>query len=95
MTKKEALKVNLEELRWLLKGYEVRTTSKFKPIEEKKLLESHYVQADETTVVVVASKDEDSKIKKYMWLYKTGEYKNPIILYDYQKTRSSACPKKF
>lgn len=35
MTKEEALKVNLEELRWLLKGYEVRTTSKFKPIEEK------------------------------------------------------------
>ena len=35
MTKAEALSVNLEELRWLLKGYEVRTTSKFKPILEK------------------------------------------------------------
>jgi transposase len=35
MTKEEALKVNLEELRWLLKGYEVRTQSKFKSIEEK------------------------------------------------------------
>lgn len=35
MTKEEALKINLEELSWLLKGYEVRTTSKFKPIEEK------------------------------------------------------------
>lgn len=34
-TKAEALKVNLEELRWLLKGYEVRTHSKFKPISEK------------------------------------------------------------
>ena len=31
----EALKVNIDELRWILKGYEVRTTSKFKPIEEK------------------------------------------------------------
>lgn len=29
----EALKVNIEELRWLLKGYEVRTVSKFKPIK--------------------------------------------------------------
>lgn len=35
MTKEEALKVNIEELRWLLKGYEVRTVSKFKPIKEK------------------------------------------------------------
>lgn len=35
MTKEEALKVNLEELSWLLKGYEVRTKSKFEPIEEK------------------------------------------------------------
>lgn len=35
MTKAEALKVNIKELGWLLKGYEVRTTSKFKPIKEK------------------------------------------------------------
>ena len=64
-------------------------------IMKERLLESHYVQADETTVVVVDSKDEDKKAKKYMWLYKTGEHKNPIILYDYQKTRSSTCPKEF
>lgn len=35
MTKEEALKVNIEELRWILKGYEVRTKSKFKQIQEK------------------------------------------------------------
>jgi transposase len=35
MTKKEALTINIEELGWLLKGYEVRTSSKFKPIKEK------------------------------------------------------------
>jgi len=35
MTKEEALKVNKEELSWLLKGYEVRTTSKFREIKEK------------------------------------------------------------
>ena len=64
-------------------------------VMREKLLESHYVQADETTVVVVDSKGEDSKAKKYMWLYKTGEFKDPIILYDYQKTRSSSCPKEF
>ncbi len=35
MTKEEALKVNKDELKWLLKGYEIRTISKFKPITEK------------------------------------------------------------
>lgn len=33
VTTQEALTVNIEELRWLLKGYEVRTKSKFKPIK--------------------------------------------------------------
>ena len=32
-TTEEALKVNIEELRLLLKGYEIRTSSKFKPIK--------------------------------------------------------------
>lgn len=35
MTKEQALKVNIDELLWLIKGYEVRTVSKFKPIEGK------------------------------------------------------------
>jgi len=35
MTKEEALKVNKDDLKWLLKGYEIRTISKFKPITEK------------------------------------------------------------
>lgn len=32
-TTEEAIKVNINELRWLLKGYEVRTKSKFQPIK--------------------------------------------------------------
>lgn len=35
ITKEEAVKVNKEELSWLLKGYEVRTTSKFKSVIKK------------------------------------------------------------
>jgi len=64
-------------------------------VMKKKLLESHYIQADETTVTVVDSKGEDTKANKYMWLYRTGGSEYPIILYDYQRTRSSTCPKEF
>ena len=59
------------------------------------LLKSNYVQADETTLKVIEHNGNESKAKKYMWLYKTGSSRNPIILYDYQKTRSSSCPKEF
>ena len=36
------------------------------------LLKSNYVQADETTLNVVEHNGNESKAKKYMWLYKTG-----------------------
>lgn len=35
MTTDEALKVDLNELKWLLKGYEVRTVTKYKPVAGK------------------------------------------------------------
>lgn len=35
--KAEALKINKEELKWLLKGYEVRSTTKFKSVSGKTL----------------------------------------------------------
>lgn len=59
------------------------------------LLKRSYIQADETTLQVIDDNGKDAKSKKYMWLYKSGGSKDPIILYDYQKTRSSACPKEF
>lgn len=37
ITKEEALTVNKEELSWILKGYEVRTTSKFQPVTQKNI----------------------------------------------------------
>ena len=64
-------------------------------VMHEELLKRHYVQADETTLKVIDPNGEDSKSKKYMWLYKTGADKEQIVLYDYQKTRSSSCPKDF
>ena len=34
--KRWGLKVDVDELKWLLKGYEVRTTSKFKSVKGRK-----------------------------------------------------------
>ncbi|MEG1257317.1 IS66 family transposase [Clostridium sp.] len=64
-------------------------------ILKEELVKTHYIQADETTLQVIENNGKESKSKKYMWLYKTGASKNPIVLYDYQKTRSGSCPKEF
>ncbi|WP_346916762.1 transposase [Clostridium sp.] len=64
-------------------------------IMKEELLKSPYVQADETTLQVIEDNGKESKSKKYMWLYKTGGNVRPIIIYDYQKTRSSSCPRDF
>lgn len=61
----------------------------------EKLLLSNYIQADETTLKVVDTQGKESRSKTYMWLYKNQSCDNQIILFDYQKTRSSSCPKKF
>ena len=60
------------------------------------LCKAHTVQADETTVEV--TKDGRSAgSKSYMWLYRTGEYEpgNPVILYEYRKTRATEHPLAF
>ncbi|WP_309164889.1 IS66 family transposase [Terrisporobacter mayombei] len=62
---------------------------------KEELLKSNYIQADETSLVVIDAKGKESRSKCYMWLYKTGGNDNSIILYEYQKTRSSSYPKSF
>ena len=62
---------------------------------KKELLNRKYIQADETTLKVINDNGKDSKSKKYMWLYMSNTDSKPVILYDYQNTRSSSCPKNF
>lgn len=62
---------------------------------KKELLSRNYINADETTLKVINDNGKDSKTKKYMWLYMSNTNARPVILYDYQSTRSSSCPKNF
>lgn len=61
------------------------------------LLNRHHVlQTDETTVEVT-NDGRKAGSKSYMWVYRTAKYErdHPIVLYDYQKTRSHEHPLKF
>lgn len=62
---------------------------------KKELLNCGYIHADETTLKVINDNGKASKSKKYMWLYMSDTDSKPVILYYYQSTRSSSCPKDF
>ena len=62
---------------------------------KEEILKRDYIHADETPVKVIDSKSKESKSKHYMWVYVSKDIDNSIILYDYQKTRSSSCPVNF
>jgi transposase len=60
---------------------------------QEKLLAKNYVQMDETRVQVLKEKGKKASSKSYMWVrYAPGD--NPIVLYDYDPTRSGEVPLK-
>jgi transposase len=78
---------------WVLKGSEW-----LKPIYERakqKLLEQGILHADETTLQVLKEPGRAAESQSYMWLYRTGNQSPPIVLYEYQQTRSGEHPRNF
>jgi transposase len=60
------------------------------------LLLREVLHADETTCQVLHEPGKKANTNSYMWLYQTsGDTIHPIILFEYQATRSSTHPKRF
>ena len=80
---------------WMVKA----ATDWLEPLYErlrKELLTNVVLHADETTVQVLREPGRKAVSESYMWLYRTsGDTAKPIVLYDYQQTRSSSHPKRF
>jgi transposase len=65
-------------------------------IMRTELLLHRVIHADETTCQVLHEPGKKATTNSCMWLYSTsGEAEHPIILYEYQATRSSVHPKAF
>ena len=58
------------------------------------LLESNYIQADETTVQVMGEENRKNTSTSYMWVYRTGKPDKKVILFDYRETRQARWPKE-
>jgi transposase/uncharacterized coiled-coil protein SlyX len=62
----------------------------------KELIARDIIQADETTVQVLKEEGRKPTTNSYMWLYRTCERNGPpIVLFEYQPTRSAKHPKLF
>jgi transposase len=80
---------------WLIKACEDWLVPLYDELK-RRLLSHDVLHADETTLQVLHEQGRAPQSKSYMWLYRTsGEAKEQIILYEYQKTRSREHPTAF
>jgi transposase len=78
---------------WMIKASEW-----FEPLYDrmhKVLVSGDIIHADETTTQTLHEPGKAAQAKSYMWLYRTGQYSTPIVLYDYQTSRAGEHPRKF
>lgn len=86
--------------RQVMAGWVIKCAKRYLiPVYERlkeKLLELPVNQSDETPVEVIKD-GRAAGSKSYMWIHRSGEFytDNPIVLYEYQKTRNSEHPKAF
>jgi transposase len=60
------------------------------------MLKLEVLHADEAVLRVLRESGRKARTESYMWLYRTGrDSPTPIVIYEYQETRSSSHPKRF
>ena len=80
---------------WLIRCAEDRLLPVYERMKEE-LLKEELLHADETVLQVLKEPGRNANTNSYMWLYRTGgSALHPIVLYEYQPTRSSSHPKRF
>ena len=59
------------------------------------LLRQSILHADETTLQVLKESGRPATSKSYMWVYQTSRYDTPVVIYEYQESRSGIHPRAF
>ncbi|GAC43580.1 transposase and inactivated derivative [Paenibacillus popilliae ATCC 14706] len=77
---------------WMIYGAE----RWLKPMVEemkKHLLLQKALQADETTLQALREPGKSAEATSYLWLYRTGRDTEPVVIYDYRRTRGGEHPR--
>lgn len=89
-------RANVEITRQTMARWLVKVSDQLVPLYnllQEKLLESSYLQMDETRVQVLNEQNKKATSQSYMWVrHRPGE--QPIVLYDYDPSRSSIVPER-
>lgn len=59
-----------------------------------RMLDSGYIQMDETPIQVLKEPGKVATSKSYMWVWRTGPPEGPIILFDYDPSRGGQVPER-
>ena len=81
--------------KWLMVAYR-DWLSHIVDLLHQKLLQEHYLHADETPVQVLQEPGRKNTIGSYMWVYSSSKYsEHPMRLFEYQPGRSGKYPQQF
>ena len=78
-------------------GWVIQAAEVCMPMREaliRALLESNYLQADETPLQVMNEPGRNNTSTSYMWVYQSAKPDKKIILFDYRETRQALWPKE-
>ncbi len=93
--KRRALPINRQNMaNWIIKVSNDWLKPVYKRMQEL-LVSYDALHADESELEVLNEPGREAATKSYMWMYRTGLGHLPIILYDYQPSRSGDNAKKF
>jgi transposase len=79
---------------WMLHGAHTWLELLYRRMHEH-LLQEKILHADETSFQVLREPGRKADDKSYLWLYRTGASGPPIVLYEYQPSRTGDHPKAF
>lgn len=88
-------RIGVEIPRQTLSSWMVRSGQLVQPLINllrDRLLEGSYVQMDETTVQVLKEPGKAAQSKSYLWAQRSGDRGRPVVLFDYDASRSGEVP---
>jgi len=88
-------RIGVEVSRTNLANWVIRAGKLVQPLinlMRDRLLACGYIQMDETTVQVLKEPGKPAQSKSYLWVQRGGPPDHPLILYDYDPSRSQSVP---
>lgn len=78
---------------WVIRCAEQHLSGIYELMQEE-LLKKDIIHADETELEVLHEPGREATATSYMWVFRTGKYDSPIVLYRYAPTRSGVIPEE-